>query len=69
VIIFPHFLLKTGFVICSGNNSFELQWEVYSAVDTIAASLFTLSVGWLAAMSYLQQTPHELETTYFGLSR
>jgi hypothetical protein len=53
VIIFPHFPLETGFVAAIGSPLltdnrnwhtatylFELQRKAYSAVDTIAASLF-----------------------------
>jgi hypothetical protein len=31
----------------TANNLFDLQREAYSAIDTIAASLFLLSAGWL----------------------
>jgi hypothetical protein len=70
LIIFPHFLLETGFVFVAvigflllteirnwqtaRANSLNCGGRLIPAIGTIAASLFLLSADWLPALSYLQ---------------
>ncbi len=76
LIIFPHFLLETGFVFVAVKgflllteirnwqtaraNSFKCGGRLIPAIGTIAASLFLLSADWLPALSYLQGGPIEM---------
>jgi hypothetical protein len=72
--MFPHFLLETDSVICSGNrllhywliaeigilllNRSNSSRKLIPAINKIAANQFPLSADWLATVSYLQRVPH-----------
>ncbi len=66
---FPHYLLETISMICSGNSflieeigilllaRFHCSRRFISTVDTIVTCWFPLSADWLLSIRYLQQAP------------